>query len=148
MYAVEVLDSDVEGVLWLRMSKVQEEETLVLAVCYIPPESSSREIGVEEVLQSLGEQVAKFCSQGPMIICGDFNARCGRLDVECEGMPNRKVVDGVKNSQGEEFVDFLRSVNMWVVNGRKGKDAFHLCVQQGMLSGGLLCGEGRELQPH
>ena len=63
-------------------------------------------------------------------------------------MPNRKVIDGVKNSQGEEFVDFLRSVNMWVVNGRKGKDAFHLCVQQGMLSGGLLCGEGRELQPH
>ena len=117
-YAVEVLDSDVEGVLWLRMSKVQEEESLVLAVCYIPPESSSREIGVEEVLQSLGEQVAKFRSQGPMIICGGYNARCGRLDVECEGMPNRKVIDGVKNSQGEELVDFLRSVNMGVVRGQ------------------------------
>ena len=126
-YVVEVLDSDVEGVLWLRMSKAQEEESLVLAVCYIPPESSSLEIGMEEVLQSLGEQVAKFRSQGPMIICGDFNARCGRLDVECEGMPNRKVIDGVKNSQGEVFVDFLRSVNMGVVNGRKGKDAF-TCV--------------------
>ena len=62
-----------------------------------------------------------------MIICGGFNARCGRLDVECEGMPSRKVIDGVKNSQGEEFVDFLRSVNVGVVNGRKGKDAF-TCV--------------------
>ena len=81
-YAVEVLDPDVEGVLWVRMSKEQEEESLVLAVCYIPPESSSREVGVEEVLQSLGEQVAKFRSQGPMILCGDFNARCGRLDME------------------------------------------------------------------
>ena len=49
-YVVEVLDSDVDGVLWLRMSKAQEEESLVLAVCYIPPESSSREIGMEEVL--------------------------------------------------------------------------------------------------
>ena len=37
-YAVEVLDSDVEGVLWVRMSKEQEEESLVLAVSYIPPE--------------------------------------------------------------------------------------------------------------
>ena len=45
---------------------------------------------MEEVLQSLREQVAKFRSQGPMIICGDFNARCGRLDVECEEMPNRR----------------------------------------------------------
>ena len=115
---MEVLDSNVEGVLWLRMSKVQEEESLVLAVCYIPPESSSQEIGVKEVLQSLGEQVAKFRSQGPMIICGGYNARCGRLDVECEGMPNRKVIDGVKNSQGEELVDFLRSVNMGVVRGQ------------------------------
>ena len=79
-YAVEVLDSDVEGVLWVRMSKEQEEESLVLAVCYIPPESSSQEVGVEEVLQSLGEQVVKFHSQGPMILCGDYNARCGRLD--------------------------------------------------------------------
>ena len=126
-YTVEVLDSDVEGILWLRLSKERDEESLVLAVCYIPPESSSREVGVEEILQSLGEQVAKFRSHGPMILCGDFNARCGRLDVECEGMPSRKVIDEVKNSQGEEFVDFLRSVNMGVVNGRKGKDAF-TCV--------------------
>ena len=37
-YAVEVLDSVVEGVLWVRMSKEQEEESLVLAVSYIPPE--------------------------------------------------------------------------------------------------------------
>ena len=39
-YATEVLDSDVENVLWVKMSKGQEEESLVLAVCYIPPESS------------------------------------------------------------------------------------------------------------
>ena len=43
-----------------------------------------------EVLQSLGEQVAKFRSQGPMILCGDFNARCGRLDMEWERLPSRK----------------------------------------------------------
>ena len=67
---------------------------------------------MEEVLQSLGEQVAKFRSQRPMILCGDFNARCGRLDMEWEGLPSRKPIDGVMNSQGEEFVDFLRSVNM------------------------------------
>ena len=42
------------------------------------------------------------------------------LEVESEGLPNRKVIDEVKNNQWEMFVDFLRSVNMGVVNGRKG----------------------------
>ena len=108
-YAVEVLDSDVEDVQWVRVSKEQEEESLVVAVCYILPESSSWEVGVEEVWQSLGEQVVKFRSQGPMILCGDFNVKCGRLDVEWEGLLSRKLIDGLKNSQGEEFVDFLSS---------------------------------------
>ena len=41
-------------------------------------------------------------------ICGDFNARCGDLDMDSEGLPVRSVIDVVENSQGEAFVDFLR----------------------------------------
>ena len=74
------------------------------------------------ILRRTGSQVPLAGSND-----GDFNARCGRLDMEWEGLPSRKPIDGVKNSQGEEFVDFLRSVNKGVVNGRKGKDAF-TCV--------------------
>ena len=48
-----------------------------------------------------------FGSLGPLIICGDFNARCGDLDTNNEGLPVRSVIDVVKNSQGEAFVDFL-----------------------------------------
>ena len=65
------------------------------------------------------------------ILCGDFNARCGSLDADCEGLPSRKVIDVVKNSQGETFVDFLSSVNMAVVNGRKGQDAFTCIYSKG-----------------
>ena len=53
--------------------------------------------------------------------------RCGRLDAGGEELPSTKAIDVVTNSQGEAFVDFLRSVNMGVVNGRKGRDAF-TCV--------------------
>ena len=45
------------------------------------------------MLQSLTEQVARFRSQGPMTLCGDYNARCGRIDADCEGLPGRKVID-------------------------------------------------------
>ena len=42
-YAAEILESDIEDIMWVRMRQVDEdeEEALVLAVCYIPPESSS-----------------------------------------------------------------------------------------------------------
>ena len=99
---VEVLDTDVEDVLWVRLSQ-ENEEMLTLAVCYIPPESSSCGRGAEETLQLLAEQVEKFGSQGPLIICGDFNARCGTLDVHSEGVPPREVVDVVRNNQGEDL---------------------------------------------
>ena len=64
---------------------------------------------------------------GPLVICGDFNARCGSADDETSGVPNRKVIDVVRNSQGEGFMDILRGTEMCVVSGKKGKDAFS-CV--------------------
>ena len=107
-YAVEGLDSDVDDVMWLRLSNEEEEEgSVVLAVCYLPPETSSRGMGGEETWQSWAEQVAKYRSLGPIIICGGFNARCGMLEMECEGLPNKKVIDEVKNNQEEMFVAFL-----------------------------------------
>ena len=68
------------------------------------------------------------------MICGDFNARCGTLNVHSEGVPLRKVIDVMKNSQGKDFVDFLNGVNMVVVNGRESRDAYsYMCIWQGLL---------------
>ena len=44
-------------------------------------------------------------------------------DDGISGVSNRKVIDVVRNSQGEGFMDFLRGTEMCVVSGRKGKDA-------------------------
>ena len=135
---MKVINADVEDILWVRLSQ-GNEDTLILAVCYIPSESSSWGQGAEETLQLLSEQVAKFCSQGPLIICGDCNARCGELNTDRDGIPSRKVIDVVKNSQGKAFVDFHQSISMTEVNGRKG--CIHLCLWQGTLSGQLLPGQ-------
>ena len=111
----------------MQFSWGKEEQALVLAVCYIPPESSSRGIGAEEMLQALAEGVAKYGPIGPLVICGDFNARLGEMEEEIDGIPRHKIIDRVNNCQGEGFVDFLRSAEMCVVNGSKGRDAF-TCV--------------------
>ena len=63
---------------------------------------------------------------GPLIVCGDFNARCG--DAQAEGyVSTHCTVDSVKNRQGETLNDLLRSTDLCIGNGRKEKGAF-TCV--------------------
>ena len=58
----------------------------MMAVCYLPPEASSHGPGLKETFQLLLERVAKLSSLGQVIICGDFNARCGELDMDIKGI--------------------------------------------------------------
>ena len=46
---------------------------------------------------------------GPVIICGDFNARCGNGVGEGGDVPPHMIVDSEKNHLGEALNDFLRS---------------------------------------
>ena len=51
----------------------------------------------------------------------------------------------MKNRQGEAILDFLRNVDTYVCSEwEEGKGHIHLCFQQTLLSGGLLCGGGGE----
>ena len=49
--------------------------------------------------------------------------------MDREGIPTRKVIDVVKNNQGEAIVGIVRSVDMVVVNGRIKIDRF-TCVSE------------------
>ena len=59
---VDIIGTDVEGIQWVNMRRVDKEKCkpLSLAVCYIAPESSSRGVSADELLQLLVEQVDKF----------------------------------------------------------------------------------------
>ena len=46
----------------IRQVEEEEDEALVVAVCYISSESSSRGVSTKDMLQSLAEQVARFRS--------------------------------------------------------------------------------------
>lgn len=107
--------------LWMKLNQGEEEEGLVLAVYYVPPESSSRERSSEEYFQTLAEQVAKFGVLGPVVMCGDFNARCVELMEDPKALPRRHVLDIVKNRQAEDLMYFLGNTGMRIVNGRSGR---------------------------
>ena len=125
-WSCEVLDNEVEDILWVKLSSVVSELVLLLAVCYIPPISSGREVCNEERWLRLSEQVSKYACLGTVILCGDFNARCGNMD-EAEGVACRVSEDQVINEQGRMMVDWTRSLGLCMVNGRVGSGDF-TCV--------------------
>ena len=122
-WSCEVLDNEVEDILWVKLSSVVSELVLLLAVCYIPPISS---VCNEERWLRLSEQVSKYACLGTVILCGDFNARCGNMD-EAEGVACRVSEDQVINEQGRMMVDWTRSLGLCMVNGRVGSGDF-TCV--------------------
>ena len=104
---------------------------IMLAVCYLPPISSSRGVDVYERLSQLEEQVEKFAGLRTVVICGDFNSRCGCLkDVDGNIVP-RSVIDEVNTEQGEALVSFLRSSGLCLVNERVGQDNFTCISSKG-----------------
>ena len=58
------------------------------------------------MLLSLAEQVEKYRSTGRMVICGDFNRRCGGLLETSKMEWGRQHMDEVKNAQWEALIDF------------------------------------------
>ena len=57
---------------------------------------------------------------GTFFICGDFNARCGRLqDSDSVNLCNRLITDhGPPNGHGKSLIDFLKCADMCMLNGR------------------------------
>ena len=82
---------------------------------------------IEERFQILCEQMQRFQAEGQVIVCGDFNARCGGLqDVDdANGVVHERVnIDPVANEQGELLAECLLSSGFCLVNGRKSRDDF------------------------
>ena len=67
------------GIVWLVLSPKCGGEEVAVCVCYIPPESSSRGDCSQEVFDLLASQIFKYSCGRQVIVCGDFNARCGNL---------------------------------------------------------------------
>lgn len=107
-WVVQVLYREMEDTLWVKLVHLRSQECLTVAVCYIPPLSSSRDVCAKEAFEAIGEQVQKYTTFGTPILMGDFNARCGGLS-EAECLPPRVLVDDVVNDQGRMMVDFLKA---------------------------------------
>ena len=68
---------------------------------------------------------------GEVVLCGDFNARCGGLRDLDDEMFDRCRVDIVKIEQGEMLVEYIKSMSLYFVSGRQGPDEFTCICSKG-----------------
>ena len=75
---ISVMDSSVEGILWLKIVESAKPSCVILCVCvcYLPPSTSSRGDSSDHFFDCLATQIFTYRHLGCICICGDFNARC------------------------------------------------------------------------
>ena len=108
------------------MKLSNNEESLCICVCYLPPQASAYNDSLDFYTKLL-EQVYMYQNIGKLYICGDFNARCGDIQDFIEGVDNvqkRHVIDDVSNRNGDLPIEFLVDCNMCMLNGRTGSHDF------------------------
>ena len=136
MYAIKQVDRSVDGVIKLVLSHRHSDCIVVLFGAYIPPENSTRGRTSDVIFSYLSTQIYLDISDADVILLlGDLNARIGKLN-DCIEHVDREIVkrveiDDVKNSQGEEFIEFLQEMNMCVLNGRFHDDNFTCISSKG-----------------
>jgi len=116
-WKIEVLKWVVDSVGWIQVSS--KVEKLVVGAVYRAP---SMNLG--DVLAGITGDVMRYRGRGTMVLVGDFNCRVGEL-------PNRVLVEGEEEtreirrksedkrvtSEGKQFMEWVRGLNLMVLNG-------------------------------
>ena len=149
---IKILSTESDYILWLRIdhSILDIPEDLLLGILYIPP-TQSRFLNEDEYL-SLENEITLMCSKSSYIcLAGDMNARTAQLcdfitadrtisdimqfDQETLEFFNisemldklninkqRASQDNLSNTNGNKLIDMCINNNLFILNGRCGKD--------------------------
>lgn len=153
-----------QNVIWVKLRKeiINVDEDVLVGLCYVTPESSCRQNIDPDVLVTLSNDLVEFNEKydGDVLtlIAGDFNGRTGNepdfivndsveyLPVPdfypCDGengdgLPVRVSKDSVVNPYGRALLNFCKSTQFRIINGRFGADSTvgdYTCFSNGGVS--------------
>ena len=136
-YDVRILDSSIEGSLWVQLSHRTSADKWNVCVVYLPPHGTSREVDAAAFFEDLHAQIFSYQNEGKFAIMGDFNSRIGDSSDFIEGVDNvieREVLDQRHNAYSDLFSDFLISSNCIILNGRSNLVNDYTCISTRGLS--------------
>ena len=132
-FTFDIIDRSFPGILWGKLQDKESELSIVIAVCYLPPENSVHADPIA-FYSTLTTHIHQYQNEGFLILGGDFNGRCGAHEDYIEGadnLPPREIIDYVENAHGDDLIDFLISTNTAMLNGRLGSNDYTCISHKG-----------------
>ena len=135
-FQVDIVDSNFDGILALKITQNETDKDIVLCVTYLPPEGGERGQDSQAFFENLLNIVYQCEDCDIFLFAGDLNARIGDLHdyaPNIDEVDGRHVIDFTKNKHGEAFCDFLKDSKFCVLNGRidKNNDNFTSISKKG-----------------
>ena len=138
--SIHVVPNSNEDSIWIKIGNASSnKKDVFIGLFYISPESKKVKKNLWDILN---EESKKFETLGDVIMVGDFNARTGHkndfiqpdpfledlLDLPLanygKSLPPRNSEDSTVNKRGDELLDFCKTSEFAIVNGRKIGDLF------------------------
>ena len=142
--STHVVPNNNENSIWIKLkNKSSKGRDLFIGSYYVSPENKKSK---QNLFDILSEEYDRFGKLGNVILVGDFNARTGQkidfiqpdpflenlLDSplsNCgKALPPRNSEDNGTNTRGDELLDFCKTNEFAIVNGRKIGDLFGKCT--------------------
>ena len=128
-----------EDRIWISFKDPVLQVSTYCCFCYVPPESSIMSTNERSQWSTIELEVIKFLAKGPVILCGDFNARTGTMYdfiqedsdlpinlpygyVIDKSMKTRISQDTKVSTLGKYLVDMCISCRLRFLNGRHKGD--------------------------
>ena len=133
------ISTDSKNAIWLKLKKehFNEPEDIYIGTFYLSPNSYKKKTKSNYIVE-LESEIFKFSSKGKVIIQGDFNSRCGKLqDVVLQNrhfdnndvtnfstssdpkIPPKNSADMKNNERGRKLIELCIMSDFYIVNGRK-----------------------------
>ena len=124
VYDVKIIDKCMDGIIGICLTAKYTGHITVVFSCYLPPDNSPHAANVSDFFAHLTSAVYMHNNTDVLIICGDFNARVGKLNetITCDDIPERKIIDEVVSGHGEALIDFLIECKLCIIHGRISPD--------------------------
>ena len=119
-YNIEVVAKRIDGILGLKFIYKLCPFSFVLYCCYLPPEGSLY-ANPNNFYSELICSIYLNSIVDLLILCGDFNSRIGKEQdfiENIDSLPVLQNLDKVKNVYGDTFLEFLKDLNLCIINGR------------------------------
>ena len=142
---IEVINSDSENIMWVKIKRFGSPKHLMLGIVYISPITSTYTQNVlgnpYRTWEILGEEIAQYKTQFDICLVGDFNARTSSLDdyimndddkyvslpvnYACDSQLGKRTNIDVYESCafGSQLLDLCKMSEMRIINGRKLGDS-------------------------